>query len=398
MKRRIIAALVMFAVLGSASVTLASLVENNTNLSAEWTRMPSRVGLTDSVDTALYNPAGSVRLGEGVFVLVSNQTMPKKFTHTKDGIAHKTTTTTPFVPGLFVMKNGQNWSLFTGTTVIGGGGTLEYKNGILNKKVKALGQTASQMAGLPIRPEEVSSAWLGGYIGGACAVSDQLSFSVAARVVHGEKTYEIDGGALLDFETTGTGLAPIVGINYSPSPTVNIGFRHEFRTAVEWEVDRIEGALAVPFSTSLGTRGTKSPMDFPALTALGVSFKPSDTLTLASDISYIWHDDVDWSGREKGLDNAYEVTLAGEYAATKNLRVSAGYSYGDSGMDKENYNPALSKNRFHGISAGFKVKTTDALGLGFGVTRFFYLEDTDRNGITYEKELWIIGTSLEYRF
>jgi len=404
MKKSIAAILALLTGVALSSTAGATLIENNTNLSADWTRMPARVAATDSVDTILYNPAGTIRLGEGTYIMAGNQFLPKAYSHTQNGVKHETTTLTTVVPDFFVLKNGKKWSGFAGFGVIGGGGSLEYDNGILNKKA---GVTTKQITDLllghPVGPavsEEVASAWVGAYVGGACAVSDTLSLSLTGRLVYGTNTYEIDGGTILDYEKTGTGFAPIIGANYTPSPSLNIGFRHEFRTRVEWEVDKINGTAAPVLSQSptFGAKDTTTRKDFPAMTALGASWKATEALTLATDISYAWHDDIDWEGAEEGLDDGVELALAGEYALTPTLKVSAGYTYSNAGVDKEDYSTALSKNVYHGLSTGFMIEPKPGLKFNVGATKLFYDKDTDSNGITYEKDLWIIGTSVQYKF
>jgi len=398
MKRRISAVLTILSSIALATSAGATLIENNTNLSAEWTRMPARVAATDSVDTILYNPAGTIRLGEGTWIMAGNQILPKEYSHTKDGVTHKTTTLTTVVPDFFVLKNGKRWSGFTGFGVIGGGGSLEYDNGIIASSAKALGKTTGELLTGTALPEEVMSVWMGAYAGGAFAVNDTLSISLTGRMVYGVNTYEIDGGDLLDYKKSGTGFAPIVGLNYTPSPSVNIGFRHEFRTKVEWEVDKIDGAAAPALSPALGEKGATSRKDFPAMTALGASWKATEALTLATDVSYAWHDDINWEGGEEGLDNGVELAFAGEYAINPSFKISAGYSYSNAGVDTEDYSTALSKNVYHGLSAGFMVEPKQGLTFNVGATKLFYEEETDSHGITYDKDLWIIGTSVQYKF
>ena len=163
MKRSIAAVLSVLTGLALASISGATLIENNTNLSSEWTRMPARVAATDSVDTVLYNPAGTIRLGEGTYIMAGNQILPKAYSHTKDGVKHETTTLTTVVPDFFVLKNGKQWSGFAGFGVIGGGGALEYDNGMIVDISKASGKTMPELLGLSTHTEEVASAWVGGY-------------------------------------------------------------------------------------------------------------------------------------------------------------------------------------------------------------------------------------------
>ena len=78
LKRSVFSGLFLAA---AAFPALASNLDYATNNSPEFFRNPSgRVSAQDSADIATNNPAGSIRMGTGLFVNVSNQTIIKKYT------------------------------------------------------------------------------------------------------------------------------------------------------------------------------------------------------------------------------------------------------------------------------------------------------------------------------
>ena len=59
-------------------------MDNLTNLSVEWMRMPARNAASDSTDLVVYNPAALVHLGDGFHFNLGNQTLLRKPKHTYD--------------------------------------------------------------------------------------------------------------------------------------------------------------------------------------------------------------------------------------------------------------------------------------------------------------------------
>ena len=70
-----------FLFAAAALPSFASNLDYATNNGPEFFRNPAgRVSAQDSADIATNNPAGSIRMGTGLFVNVSNQTIIKKYT------------------------------------------------------------------------------------------------------------------------------------------------------------------------------------------------------------------------------------------------------------------------------------------------------------------------------
>ena len=104
MKKVIVSALTMIACFTLSPTVSATIMDNNTNLSAEWTRMSARVASTNSMDAIIYNPAGTTKFEDGVYGMISNQFLPCDYSHEYNGTERNTTTLTYLVPGFFVLK------------------------------------------------------------------------------------------------------------------------------------------------------------------------------------------------------------------------------------------------------------------------------------------------------
>jgi len=370
----------------------ATFLDNNTNLSAEWTRMQARTGSADSMDAITYNPAGTVKMKDGFYLSIQNQVLPKSYSHKYNGVKYEADNTTKFVPGFFAMNKKGKWSQFAGVNVIGGGGSLKYKNSTID--------VAPLLGHFNITDKEsiFTSAFIGAFAGGAYSINEKISVSLAGRFVYGVNSLEIQDGDVLNLEKTATGFAPIIGINYSFDDKFNIGFRHEFKTSLEFEIDEFSGSLAPAFTAQQGIKkGSKNRKDFPAMTAVGASYMLNKDLKIAADLHYCWNEEVKWDDDPKA-DNAWELSLGAEYRVKKGLKLSTGYSYVDAGLDPEEYSTAIGKNPYHLFAAGFMVSPIEDMEVNFGASRLFYDTKTDSSGIKYEKELWIFGLGMSYRF
>lgn len=373
------------------SASFATFLDTNTNLSAEWTRMQARVGSHDSLDAITYNPAGTVKMNEGFYMSLQNQVLPKAYSHEYQGTEYEADNTTFFVPGIFALNRQGKWSQFAGINVIGGGGCLEYEDGVFSK-------TPSGVVNLTPGKENVfTSAFMGGIIGGAYAVSDELSFSLAGRIVHGSNELEILDGKMLKYQKSATGFAPVIGLDYSPSGEWNIGIRHEFRTELDFKVDKLTGSMAPVFNAQGIKKGQKTRKDLPSLTGIGVAYMATRDLKLAADLHICWQNSVTWENDPKA-DNATEISLGSEYRVNNILKVSGGYSYVNPELDEDDYATAIGKNPYHLVATGFMVEPIKDMQVNFGVSKLLYEDKTDSRGISYEKDLWIIGLGMQYKF
>lgn len=391
MKLKVLKFLVLAVFLSFPVSGFASFIDTNTNLSAEWTRMQARAGSYDSIDAISYNPAGTVKKDDGFYMSLQNQILPKSYNHAYKGQKYESTNPTFIVPGFFALHKKGKWSQFGGLNVVGGGGFLEYKHSIFTK---------TEMGPINLTPNFKSaytSVFVGALAGGAYQVNEKLSVSVVGRVIRGLNKLEIEEGDMLTLEKTAIGFAPIVGVNYSFSDRLNFGFRHEFRTKLEFEIDELSGPLKANFEAIGLKEGHKNRKDFPALTTIGVTYMLTPKLKLAGDFLYCWHENVTWDEDPKA-DNGIELCLAAEYEVIDPLKVSIGYTYQDNRLDKDDYTTVIGKQPYNLLATGFAYSPSEKSTINFGVTKLFFKTESDSRGIKYAKDLWIFGMSLEYKF
>jgi len=365
-----------------SSAAFASIVDNSTEYSAAWVRSLARIGSVDSADAAVYNPAGTVKLKDGLYVSVSNQSMFKEYTHSAMGTDYTADNAGLLLPSIFALYSSGDWSAYLALTIPAGGGSLEFEKGSV------------LTAGTPLSTAktEMMSVYYGLTMGGAYAINDMVSVSLGLRVIYGSNTAEVAGGGL-DYEESAAGAGGIIGLNVTPIKDLNIGMRYETRTWLEWKADKNTGAMKDSFTTE----GETSDHDLPGLLSIGASYMVLPELKVSSDFSYCFIKNADWDGDEKAYDNGYEISIGVEYAVMEMLKASIGYQWVDQGEDKDNYFPLSAKLQYHQLGFGFQVLPMENLKIDFGVYRTFFQTDTSTSGIECEKSLWNVAIGAEYK-
>ena len=175
-------------------LTIASFAQhdNLSNLSAEWVRTPARNAATDASDIVVYNPAGLVKLNNGFHINLGNQSLFRKPSHTFDfGLGGGEQTYTQdgndlFLPNLYMTYKQNNFALFTGVFMAGGGATANYPTGSITTELiglQALMGAQGAYAAYDHQSMKASSFYLTTTIGGSYAVNEMISFAVAGRYI-----------------------------------------------------------------------------------------------------------------------------------------------------------------------------------------------------------------------
>jgi len=199
------------AILLTGSLFAGGLV-TNTNQSAAWVRLPSR-NASVNIDAAYYNPAGLMKLGNGLHVSVSNQSIfqtrtiknwyegPGNAYGLNDNVYDGTVTAIVF-PDIYAVYKLDKLAFSLGFTPIGGGGGAEYLKGLpsfemspsdLVPSLKAQGASAYRLDAY----FKGSSTFLGLQGAVSYKVNEWLSVAAGLRYVTAKNTYE---GHLTDIE------------------------------------------------------------------------------------------------------------------------------------------------------------------------------------------------------
>jgi len=371
------------------STVFAGFVDNNTNFSAEYTRMNARTGSADSLDTVVYNPAGTVKLKDGLYTALNNQMLPKEYKHkiNANGKEYSTTTLTAVLPSMFMLYKQNDWSAYFAVTVPGGGGVLEYDDGLAIPGADGL-------------KSELKSIYYAMTIGGAYAINDMFSVSAGCRVIYGVLNAKIADGAGLDYESSAAGAAAILGLNISPLAGLNIGIVYEMETDLDWEADKNATNNAM-----FPAKGDVYEKDLPATISIGASYMLLPELKLAADFQLALNQFADWdtvtakgtnSMDPNDTDTGFSFRVGAEYTVIPMLKLSLSSEYTKTGGNDRQNSFLSPKLDYVNIAGGFQVEPLKDLLINVGVTKAIYLEE-ETSSLTLNKDLWIIGLGAQYK-
>lgn len=415
-----------------ATPVMAGGIDNKHNFSAEYIRTLNRNAATDSADGVVYNPAGVVKMEDGLYGSLSGQYAFKKYTNTVNGLELQTDEG-DFVPSLFALWSHDRWAAYGAFTIPAGGGSVDYEDG--SATTAAIGQGMMDSANLmanallaanmlvPYSPYDTirsmsiegESFYYGVTLGGAFAVNDMFSVSLGARYIDATKidakgsvTIGASTGtgplgsfsdipAVVEYDQTATGWGGIIGIDISPSEQSNIALRYETRTELDFEYDvkrDTQGILPV-----LGVvDGAEMRRDLPALLGFGAYYQFTPEFKVDANLTWYFNQGADWEGAEDLVDDGYDLGLSLQYAFLPQLIGSVGYMWTETGIDADYMLPEAPELDAHSIAGGLKWIAAPGLDVNLGVLKTFYQDETTTTGVKYEKDVIIIALGLQYKF
>lgn len=408
----------------------------NTNQGAAFLRNPAR-NATLELDAVYYNPAGVAFLKNGFHfglnnqsafqsrnisaTLLSNNHVPPAAMENRK---YEGKIASPVIPSLHFVYVADRWSISSHFGVPGGGGELEYANGLpmfdVMVRQMIFGNVYASLTGNQVPPATaatqaytmageaaVNSSFsgktylFGWQLGGAYKLTDNLSAYAGARLLMarasyvGEVSYSVGGQPAtvmgLNTEQSGFGVAPILGLDYKLD-RLNLALKYEFGSKVEVENKTTEFPdqfNAVP-SLARFQDGEKSQMGQPALLTAGAAYDVTSALKLSAGFHYFFDKDADYNGLEKEINsNTTEYLLGAEYALTEKWTVSAGTQFTNYDVtDNYNSNTGFIVSSYS-LGGGLKYNASENLAFNLGVlwTNFDdYTKTADYNGIGVQEE------------
>jgi long-chain fatty acid transport protein len=405
----------------------AGSVDYLSNQSAEYMRTFNRNAATDSADVVYYNPAGVMKMQNGLFTNVSGQYLDKNYTVEDKNASHNWNSgeykanTPSVIPAAYLVYKQDNWAAFAAFTVPAGGGVAEYDGGtpvvrnavyatIAASPYAALRYTAVQ----EIDSLYTSSMYLAGTLGSSYKVNDILSVSLGARYMRGIKKFEIKvtnpeawttRKKILTVDLDAQGIGGIIGLNVTPIKDINIGIRYETVTKLVWDTS-IETNHTFWDTTlnSLGYKdGRKDRKDLPALFAAGISYDIIPQLKISSCFTYYFIKQAEWRhyngvNYRKDYDNGWEGGLAVEYKVIPQLLVSIGYMHTDTGGNKNTWTEfgglALDSNSY---GMGAKYEIISGVNVNLALSWIKYIDGTSKDNYKYSKDNKSISLGVEYK-
>jgi len=357
MKKLFIFLCVIGLILSSSSPLFAGGADNKTNWSAEYIRTLNRNAATDSADIVMYNPAGVMKMENGLYGNISAHYIAKDYNNKIDGEDFDQDEPS-VVPGVFAVYKQDRWSGFFGVSNVVGGGKVKFEDGNLTTHQIGwdIGESLNTSLSLPPGPLPPPFPVQGGFgdplfnyteltnqnfdgeqtglgytFGGAFKINDMFSISLAARYVDTE--IEMKGTATLiapnstalagfpglndpvvaaaDFEEDADGWCGVIGLNISPNDQWNIGIRYETRVDLDFDQtvnqDEITGNIITQVSPDGGptvydailpgfgrTDGGTRTRNLPAIFAIGASYQLNPKIRLETNFTYYLNEDADF--------------------------------------------------------------------------------------------------------
>lgn len=433
------------------SAAMAGGLVTNTNQSAAFLRNPAR-DATLELDAVYYNPAGVAFMKKGFHFGLNNQSafQSRNITTTllsnnfvpptaMENRLYEGKITSPVIPSAHFAYVADRWSISSHFGVPGGGGELDYADGLpmfdVMVRQMIFGQVyatatgkgapaamAAEQAYGAAGQAAVGSSFtgktflFGWQLGGSYKLTDNLSAYAGARLLMasasyvGNVSFSLGGDPVvmgLNTEQSGFGVAPILGLDYKMD-RLNLALKYEFESKVEVENSTTEFPAQFNDVPSLARfkDGEKSQMGQPALLTAGAAYDVTSALKLSAGFHYFFDKNTDYNGLEDEINkNTTEYLLGAEYALTEKWTVSAGTQFTNYDVtDNYNSNTGFMMSSYS-LGGGLKYNASENLAFNLGVfwTHFDdYAKTADYNGIgvkeQYERKSMVAGIGAVFSF
>lgn len=391
----------------SATTVTAGGIVNKQSLSVEYLRTFSRNGATDAADIVYYNPAGVMKMADGVYINTGLLYTAKDYSNRVSGTTYETDTPS-IAPAVYALYKKNKWAGFFGFNIPGGGGKVDYDDGNARTFVLAQGIIAS-----PLTPFDTiermklkaDSYYYGPFIGCAYAVNDMFSISAAVRYVDAEITADGDavlsiaGGVITPFNVkykeTANGWGGMIGLHISPVDDLDIGLRYETATSLDFEMD-------VKNDDTMGMAGiidgTERQEDLPGLLGIGVFYRFFPELQVGVSGTLYLEKAADWDGRLQGQGNSWELATSFEYEFTPRFKASLGYMITQTEINADRMLPEAPESDVKTLCGGIAYKPTENLTLNLAVAKSIYEAVTTSTGVGLDKMAPALGVGVEWKF
>ena len=441
MRKGFIAVGIVVLMVGLASSLQAGGIINKQNLSADYIRTLNRNAATDMADAAVYNPAGTAMMEDGLYLKADAIYFWKDYSNKLPSSFNAPGVPVPInagggtldseepsiIPGLFAVYKQDRWAGFFGVTIPGGGGKVRYDDGDARTAILSLGY--ARFLGLspltaPTTAEqfiEADSFYVGYSLGASYKIFDSLSIGGGIRYVDAYQKFKgyaknpTTGQSVnVKIERTDEAFNYFLGLDYAPIKDLNIGLTYMSNTPLNFKADTKDSTAALgsrSISSQVGwADGTHEREDLPGYIGLGVSyFIIPGTLRIEPNYTYYLEKQAKLEGQrfqDSMPGNSYDIGVTLEYILNPQWRFSVGYLHTEiKGMDTETLLPEAPELDANTVGIGVVWSPIERLSLTLSGLRAWY--ESDKTGSAssrapanteYDKDVWGVSFGIQYRF
>lgn len=403
-QKNVVFASMFFALMMCNFLAFAQL-DNLSNMSAEWMRTSARNAATDATDIVVYNPAGLTMMRNGFHINVGNQSLFRNPSHRYDlGIGQgeknfKQDGADAFIPNVYAAYKMNQWAVYGGMFISGGGATLNYPEGSITTDMIALQSlTAAQGAYGEVKNQHLkaSSYYLTGTIGMAYQVNKYIGLAVSGRYYDAKNKTEAGmiltsspfglDDVPLDLKTTdnATSYGAVMNMNITANEKMNFSVRYETQAKLDFKTKQTKDDYGVTKDGAMNRR------DLPAVLAIGANIKVCNKVKMLVDYNYYFQKQADWGKSTMVTEEKSWSSLAGDaatyamgfqYSMTDRWMLSAGGAFSDFAYaDKAAYYTRIGsfevvQDDNYNINCGFACKVTKNITVNAGYMHTFWQKD-----------------------
>jgi long-chain fatty acid transport protein len=394
---------VLFTLLSTTNIFAQ--MDNLSNMSAEWMRSGARNAATDAADIVVYNPAGITQLHDGFHINLSNQSLFRHPSHSYDlgmgeGVkTYEQGSSDPFLPNLYVVYKMNNWALYSGVFMAGGGATMNYPHGSITTDLLGMNALMGAQGAYTAVTNPMlkgSSMYVTTTLGGTYAINKGFSISMAGRYIHAKNKAETsmtltsspmdleDMPLSLNTEDNASGFGGVFSMNMTSVDHLDLSVRYETQVNLDFKTTQVHDDFG------LTTDGETNRRDLPAVFAFGASYEICSKLKTFADFNYYFQQNADW-GKSSMLTNEEPMSkLAGnaaiyamgfEYKASDKFLASIGggytkCSFGNiSGYYTNLGSFEVGQNDNYNVNMGIGCKVSKMVTVNAGYMHTFYPKD-----------------------
>ena len=446
--------------LATVTTAMAGGPMTNTNQSAAFLRSIAR-GTTLDTDAVYNNPAGTAFMEDGWHLGINDQmakqtrTINSTFAPFAMGAANngqaskefKGEVFSPLIPSVHLTWKKNRWAVMLGMGVNGGGGSLEFDNGLgsferqfsvlpmgvsnlgqafglsanqyaMDMYLKGSSQTLAFNAGVAfritdwlsaaamVRYSTTSNAYEGYMkniqinptcaalgLNGAMMSAPQFFQAVGAKL--GAMNPQLAAAAtqyaaltsdhILDVEQTGNSISPVLALYFQKGKWA-ASAKYEFKMGTELEIKSAEVSAKDPVINGIFADGSKVKAETPALLALAAS-RQCGPVKITAEYHLYFDKDAENSFSSCIEGNTMEYLVGAEWQISKKWLVSCGVQRTQLDMNENAYSDMNFSTPSWSTGIGAAYQVCDLLRINVGVMPTFYEEVTskgqDSNGIDF---------------